>query len=177
MCPLTPARVATRGTQKKEGDALQRQVDELLRKREELSYDEQGEIELGRQQHARQAEHAQIFKEEEQVAGSLAAFDFKYTDPQKGFDRRRVKGTVASNLRVPDAANATALEALAGGRLHQVIVDDEQTGMQLLKKGGLQRRVTLIPLSVIRCASPCEIGLSRLAPAGRAESHATAVPS
>jgi structural maintenance of chromosome 2 len=63
---------------------------------------------------------------------------------------QRVKGTVAANLRVADARHNTALEALAGGRLYQVIVDDDETGMLLLTKGQLTRRVTLIPLKKIR---------------------------
>ena len=41
----------------------------------------------------------------------------------------------------------TALEALAGSRLSQVIVDDDKTGNEILNKGQLARRVTLIPLN------------------------------
>ena len=116
-----------------------------------IHYDAQEEIDLGQQQHAKQGEHAQLCKREELLAGSLAGLDFKYSDPENGFDRTRVKGTVAANIRVLNSVNVTALEALAGSRLHQVIVDNEQTGMLLLTKGGLQRRVTIIPLSKIRC--------------------------
>ena len=60
-----------------------------------------------------------------------------------------VKGTVASNLRVRETQHVTALDALAGGRLHHVIVDNSDTGMLLLSKGQLKRRVTLIPLDKI----------------------------
>ena len=123
---------------------------DLTKKKEGLQFDEQLEMELGQQQHAKQNEHAKLVKREEGLSGKLSSLDFKYSNPEKGFDRRRVKGTVASNLRVTDPANVTALEALAGGRLHQVIVDNDQTGMLLLNKGGLQRRVTLIPLNKIR---------------------------
>ena len=83
------------------------------------------------------------------MASTLSHLDFKYADPEKKWDRRRVKGTVAANLSVRDGKNATALEAFAAGRLHQVVVDNEKTGMLLLTKGQLQRRVTLIPLSKI----------------------------
>lgn len=37
----------------------------------------------------------------------------------------------------------------AGGKLYNVVVDTENTGKQLLQKGGLQRRVTIIPLNKI----------------------------
>ncbi len=49
-----------------------------------------------------------------------ASMDFQYRDPEKGFDRERVKGVVAKLVRVQDPAAATALEVVAGGRLYQV---------------------------------------------------------
>jgi structural maintenance of chromosome 2 len=62
----------------------------------------------------------------------------------------RVKGVLATLLKVgrPDAA--TALEVGGGGKLFQVVVDDEVTGKALLERGRLARRVTFIPLSHIR---------------------------
>jgi len=99
-------------------------------------------------------EHAKRKAEEEQLASRLAGVDFRYTDPEKKFDRRRVKGTVASNLTLKETKHATALEALAGGKLHQVIVDRVETGTLLLSKGQLARRVTIIPLDKIRAQAP-----------------------
>ncbi len=49
-----------------------------------------------------------------------AAIDFRYSDPERGFDRSRVKGVVAKLTRVADPATATALEVAAGGKLYQV---------------------------------------------------------
>jgi structural maintenance of chromosome 2 len=105
---------------------------------------------LRRQLQEKQKAGSILGRQERDLASHVTGVDFKYSDPQTNFDRRRVKGTVASNMRVRDAAHSTALEALAGGRLYHVLVDDEATGMQLLTKGGLQRRITLIPLSSIR---------------------------
>ena len=42
------------------------------------------------------------------------------------------------------------VEVAAGGKLYQVVVDSEKTGELLLKKGRLQRRVTIIPLNRIK---------------------------
>ncbi|WFD36607.1 Structural maintenance of chromosomes protein 2 [Malassezia cuniculi] len=80
-----------------------------------------------------------------------AALQFTYTDPTPGFDRSRVKGPVASLISLSDAQKryATALETCAGGRLYNIVVDDEDVGAQLLAHGQLRRRVTLIPLSKI----------------------------
>ena len=80
-----------------------------------------------------------------------AALDFKYRDPEPGFDRTAAKGVVAKLLRVRDPATATALEAVAGGKLHQVVVDTERTAKALLSRGELANRVTLIPLNKVRC--------------------------
>ena len=43
----------------------------------------------------------------------------------------------------------TAVEVAAGGKLYQLVVDTEQTGKALLKKGKLKSRVTIIPLNKI----------------------------
>lgn len=51
-----------------------------------------------------------------------------------------------------DEANfrsSTALEICAGGKLYNVVVDDERVGSQLLEKGRLRKRVTIIPLNKI----------------------------
>ncbi|CAI5503926.1 unnamed protein product [Closterium sp. Naga37s-1] len=58
-----------------------------------------------------------------------------------------------------DTSMCTALGVVAGGRLHNVVVDSEQTGKQLLSHGRLQRRVTLIPLNKIdsRCISQAKL--------------------
>lgn len=51
-----------------------------------------------------------------QLAGRL---NFEYQDPQKNFDRSKVKGLVAKLIDVKDKTHSTALEVAAGGRLYQ----------------------------------------------------------
>ena len=51
-----------------------------------------------------------------------------------------------------DEANfksSTALEICAGGKLYNMVVRDEKVGSQLLEKGKLRKRVTIIPLNKI----------------------------
>ena len=98
-----------------------------------------------------------------------AALQFTYADPTPGFDRTRVKGLVAQLITLDPSRHgfATALETCAGGRLFNVVVEDEQVGSQLLAHGQLRKRVTLIPLSKIRptCAPPARVAAAqRLAP-------------
>lgn len=87
------------------------------------------------------------------LASQLAALDFQFRDPERGFDRSRVKGVVAKLLRVKDAAATTALEVLAGGKLYQLVVDSDATGKALLANGQLRQRVTIIPLNRVQSRS------------------------
>lgn len=103
---------------------------------------------------------------ESQLDSSL---QFRYTDPEPGFDRSRVKGLVAELIEVRDAKYNQAIEVTAGGKLYQVVVDTEKTGEMLLKKGNLQRRVTIIPLNRIKhnTIPPSKVKeAERLAPKG-----------
>ena len=45
--------------------------------------------------------------------------------------------------------HTTAIEITGGGRLYHVVVEDQVTGKQLLDKGNLKKRVTIIPLNKI----------------------------
>ena len=83
---------------------------------------------------------------EAELAGRLA---FEYKTPHKGFDKSKVKGLVARLVEVQEGGAATALEVVAGGKLYQVVVDDEITAKALLQKGALKRRVTIIPLNKV----------------------------
>ena len=82
--------------------------------------------------------------------------DFRYKDPERGFDRSSVKGVVARLVRVKDAAAATALEVAAGGKLHQVVVDTDRTAKALLSRGELRSRTTLIPLNKVLNCTVCQ---------------------
>lgn len=44
---------------------------------------------------------------------------------------------------------ATALEIAAGGKLFNVVIDNESVGKDLIKNGNMKKRVTFIPLSKI----------------------------
>lgn len=81
----------------------------------------------------------------------MSAIDFQYADPAPNFDRSKVKGVVASLVSLDAEHNnkSTALEVTAGGRLYNVVVENEQVGKQLLERGQLRKRVTIIPLNKI----------------------------
>ncbi len=92
-----------------------------------------------------------VTQERDAVRSRLSQLDFNYTPPP-GFDTRKVKGLVASllALKPEDHGKSTALEIAAGGKLYNVVVEDERAGKDLLERGGIKKRVTLIPLNKIR---------------------------
>jgi len=96
------------------------------------------------------AEVQDLQQEVDVLNATLSACDFQFRDPEAKFDRSRVKGVVAKLMHVKDPATTTALEVIAGGKLHQVVVDTEVTGKALLAKGQLKKRVTIIPLNKIK---------------------------
>ena len=65
---------------------------------------------------------------------------------------------------------ATALEVACGAKLYQLVVEDEETGKELLKNGQLKRRVTIIPLNKIESSTLSESTLKNAAKSvGRSE--------
>lgn len=105
--------------------------------------------------------------------GSRLRFDYDESSMGARWDPAAVKGVVARLVRVKDPSAATALEVAAGGRLWQVVVQSADAGKALLKKGRLQRRVTLIPLDRVsgssipadRAARASEISRGKAVPA------------
>lgn len=74
-----------------------------------------------------------------------SSFKLYYRHPEANFDTRRVKGRVFHLFSVNDAQFIKALEAIAGGKLYHIVVDNEQTSKLLLKRSSFNGHVNLIP--------------------------------
>lgn len=98
-----------------------------------------------------QKEIHQLSNELNYLKRQVGNLEFQYSKPYPNFDTNSVKGIVAQLFTLSDENmdSATALEITAGGRLYNVVVDNEIIGSQLLEKGQLRRRVTIIPLNKI----------------------------
>ncbi|CAL1540842.1 unnamed protein product [Lymnaea stagnalis] len=86
---------------------------------------------------------------------------FEYKNPDKNFDRNKVSGLVCRLFDVKDPIHSTALEVTAGGKLYNVVVDNEMTGKTLLKNGELKRRCTILPINKITSRSIDDATLKR----------------
>ncbi|KAF8621947.1 hypothetical protein AX15_007380 [Amanita polypyramis BW_CC] len=92
-----------------------------------------------------------LTNQRDRVKQSVGRLNFDYVTPSPHFNRAKVRG-LAATLITLDKENykaSTALEVTAGGKLYQVVVEDERTGAELLKHGQLRKRVTLIPLNKV----------------------------
>ncbi|CAG8512325.1 121_t:CDS:10 [Funneliformis mosseae] len=94
----------------------------------------------------------QEFTEKCESLSNLSSINFQYCDPTPNFDRSKVKGLVAEliQLNPQHMQCSTALEVCAGGRLYNVVVENDKVGNQLLDRGRLRKRVTIIPLNKIQ---------------------------
>ncbi|KAK7466259.1 Structural maintenance of chromosomes protein 2 [Stygiomarasmius scandens] len=139
----------------KESDQGQRRVDELKavvadcsRKLEACGWNEDKEREGEARINALKQEVQELSDRRERVRRGLGGLEFDYPNPGPGFDHSKVKGRVGRLVRLAekDYDKATALEVAAGGRLYQIVVDNEEVGSTLLKMR-LKNRVTFIPIN------------------------------
>lgn len=70
----------------------------------------------------------------------------EFKDPERGFDKSRVKGVLARLLAVRDPKYAGALEMVAGGKLFNLVVDSAETANLIIEKGQVKKRITCLPL-------------------------------
>lgn len=86
-------------------------------------------------------------------AGSVInnwAFKLQYRDPEANFDRKKVKGRVFSLIQPKQHNFIKALEQGAGGKLRNIVVDNENTSKQLLQRRCFDNFEYLIPNSKIQ---------------------------
>lgn len=142
----------------KEGEGGLARLDKEKKKLEEtkarlakLEWNEEEEKDLRSRKHELEEQISNLTEKRDALRSRLAALDFSYSDPYPNFDRSKVKGLVANLITLDPKLyhNSTALEICAGGKLYNVVVEDEKVGSALLDKGKLRRRVTIIPLNKI----------------------------
>ncbi|NXB53162.1 SMC2 protein, partial [Leucopsar rothschildi] len=129
----------------------------------ELNYsEEKGEALLAKKK-ALVSDISRLRELSENLMAKFPHLQFTYKNPEKNWNLNQVKGPVVSLFTVKDLSNAKALEAVAGGKLYNIIVDTEVTGKKLLEKGELKHRYTIIPLNKIsaRCVQEDTVKLAQ----------------
>lgn len=133
----------------REFEKEQQELQKLKAKLQSLKYNQEEAHSIEAKIQEEQDSIRQIGDNIDQLSSQLAASEFNFQDPIEGFDRSKVKGVVSRLVTIADPKYASALEVAAGGKLYQVIVDNEQTAKQLLSNGRLKNRVTIIPLNKV----------------------------
>ncbi|KAF3904303.1 hypothetical protein ABW21_db0206930 [Orbilia brochopaga] len=132
-------------------ETLKAEANAIRNNLQSLGYEEGAEERMRDLQLSTQRSVREFQEQIDKLRRKVASIEFTYSDPVPNFDRSKVKGLVAQLFSLPqDKYEAgTALEICAGGRLYNVVVDSEVTGAQLLERGRLRKRVTIIPLNKI----------------------------
>ncbi|NWX35555.1 SMC2 protein, partial [Notiomystis cincta] len=135
----------------------------LEKKIEELNYSEEKAEALLAKKKALTSDISYLRERSENLMAKFPHLQFTYKHPEKNWNVSHVKGPVVSVFTVKDLSNAKALEAVAGGKLYNIIVDTEITGKKLLEKGELKHRYTIIPLTKIsaRCVPEDTVKLAQ----------------
>ncbi|XP_070563660.1 structural maintenance of chromosomes protein 2-like [Ptychodera flava] len=129
--------------------AVQKNKEKLEAEMKKLNFEEGKDKELANRRKQLTEEVSKLRNQVDTLEAKYPNLQFEYKDPEKNFDRSKVKGLVAQLINVKDINTAAALEAAAGGKLYNVVVDNEVTVKKLLQKGQLKRRYTFIPLNKI----------------------------
>ncbi|KAG0478466.1 hypothetical protein HPP92_013185 [Vanilla planifolia] len=105
-----------------------KELDDIKSSLDLLAYEE-GQLETLQKDRSIESEAVQKLREEIRVlSGQVSNVQFNFRDPVPNFDRSKVKGVIAKLITVKDMSTMTALEVAAGGKLFNVVVDNENTG-------------------------------------------------
>ncbi|KAJ3320290.1 Structural maintenance of chromosomes protein 2, partial [Boothiomyces sp. JEL0866] len=118
----------------------------------DVDFDVEGDLVVRKKKLVHSAQEIQ--QKIDEMERTMNGVKFNYSDPAPNFDRSKVKGLVVSLVSIPEEHldKSTALEVSAGGKLYQVVVEDEKVATQILQNGKLQKRVTIIPLNKIHAS-------------------------
>ncbi|KAK5998509.1 Structural maintenance of chromosomes protein 2 [Cladobotryum mycophilum] len=132
-------------------EGLNHQAQRLEKELGKLGFEPGQEEAMYKEESTLQQTVRDLRQDSDKLKRQVANIEFNYSDPVPNFDRTKVKGLVAQLFAIDKEQTraGTALEICAGGRLYNVVVDSEVTGTQLLQRGKLRKRVTIIPLNKI----------------------------
>ncbi|NXG94617.1 SMC2 protein, partial [Stercorarius parasiticus] len=153
-------------------EAVRKMKEKLESQMKQLNYEEKKEAALLAKKKELTSDISRLKELYEGLMAKFPHLQFEYKHPEKNWNPNHVKGPVVSLITVKDLSKAKALEAAAGGKLYNIIVDTEVTGKKLLEKGELKRRYTIIPLNKIsaRCLGQDMVKLAQTL-AGHGNSH------
>lgn len=154
-------------------ESHERKIEAMLEELESSGYDQDKARTLKMNQESLNDQIRKATNELHKLQRLVGDFEFSYSKPYSSFNDDLVKGTAAQlfSFQETDNDKALALQVCAGGRLYNVVVDNSETASQLLEKGQLKKRVTIIPLDKIssRVIDPKVVQLAKEKCPGKVE--------
>ncbi|KZT34133.1 condensin complex subunit SMC2 [Sistotremastrum suecicum HHB10207 ss-3] len=137
--------------QKQRVERGEREIEELKHAIERSGWDDEKIRESDEKLREAKIAVRNLAERRDNLRQGLGALDFSYSPPSPNFNHSSVKGLVASLITLDEEHfdKSAALEIAAGGRLYNVVVENEKVGKDLLERGQLKKRVTIIPLNKI----------------------------
>ncbi|MCH0629882.1 chromosome segregation protein SMC [Kocuria palustris] len=136
--------------------AQQSQYDSVINNLEsqlqqKLGFDPERLVSLKQNHHELTLQQNRLESQMNQMRPDVGNIDFQYNRPHANFNDHQVRGIVAQLFDLPENQfdKALALQVCAGARLYNVVVDTANVASDLLNRGGLRRRVTMLPLDKI----------------------------
>ena len=129
---------------------LRNRITELTQEKEALGFDSSEYEKQLKEEKIYQAKISEMHQTKNAIFAKYAFLDFKYSDPEPSFDRKKVFGRVARLFTFQDDSITIALEVIAGGKLFNVVVDSEKTSEALLSKRCTQFHTIFIPNNKIK---------------------------
>ena len=128
---------------------LKNEVKKLQTQLNGLGFDKEREQFLRNEIRNLQSEWNELRNKIESLKSRDWRLQFSYRSPGGSFRHESVKGVLATSFDVRDKENQLAIEVAGGGKLFNVVVDNDQTAETLLKYGELKSRTTFVPLNKI----------------------------
>ena len=75
---------------------------------------------------------------------------FSYNDPAPNFDRSKIKGKLFMLFKVKEKLHEKALQIGAGGKLHNIVVQNEIISKMVIERECFGKNVSIIPNNKIR---------------------------
>ncbi|PPQ65045.1 hypothetical protein CVT26_015741 [Gymnopilus dilepis] len=132
-------------------EKMRRELGEVKERVKKTGWSVEKERDLeGRLKGARE-EVKNLTEHRDRLKSRIPRLSFDYQSPSPSFDHSKVKGVAAGLISLPPEHHnkATALEIAGGGKLWNVVVEDDRVGKELIKNGRMRKRVTFIPLNRI----------------------------
>lgn len=84
------------------------------------------------------------------MMGQHFQLKFTFNDPVQNFNRASIKGKIFMLFKIKDRAHEKAIEVGAGGKLYNIVVENEKISKLVIERETFGKSVSIIPNNKIR---------------------------